>query len=149
MKRIVFLIVLVAASIATQAQFWQGNYNVATYKDYDTTTFILNIDKDVHIITVDFPLVNSDDIVMKVGIPEPDGQGVGNLSWTLGATTADSIILNKTIYTSKIRNSAGTRYETTRVRLWFADAIPEGQIAFTFVWGTATTGRVRVGWRKQ
>lgn len=148
MKRIFFLSCLAVLAIQMHAQtYWKDAINVASYKDYDTTSFIYDISDDVKFICVDFPAVSSDDIVLFVGVPDVDAQGIGNLTWTSGATTADSVILDKTLYTQKIRRKDGTRYETTRIYLYFEEGMPAKRVSFTFVWGTAATGTIKIGWR--
>jgi len=143
MKRLLVLAVIAVAALQVKAQ-WDANYNVATFKDYDSTTFFLDVSPDRHWMTVDFPTVNTNDIVMFVGVPDADGTGVRNISWDGSTATPDSVILDKTVYTKKMRRSDGTRYSSTRVSLWWADGLPEKKIALTFVWNTAATGRIKV-----
>lgn len=150
MKRVLFIATLLVAMLQINAQT-QGDWNIANYVDYDSTTFFLGSARDEQWITVDFSTVNTNDIVMFVGIRDKDGQGVGNLFWQGSVSNPDSVILDKTnpAYTHKIRTSAGTRYSTSRVHLWFPDGIPDDFLAFTFVWNTAATGRIKVYYGKR
>ena len=149
MKRVLFIATLLVAMFRANAQEPQANWNIATYKDYDSTTFFLGAAKGEQWITVDFATASSDDIVMFVGVRDKDGQGAGNLFWQGSTSNPDSVILNKTTHTNKIRTSNGTRYSTTRVYLWFPDGIPDDYLAFTFVWNTAATGRIKVYYGKR
>jgi hypothetical protein len=125
---------------------WKGNYNIANYVDYDSTTFFLDITKGTKWVVVDFPNLNTHDVTMFVGVPDNDNAGVGNISWDGSTVTPDSVILDSAVYTKKFRKSDGTRITQTRVYIWWTDGYPADRIAFTFVWGTAATGRIKIGW---
>ena len=143
MKRVLFFVALLVVAMQAKSQE-QANWNVANYYAYDTTTFFLGAAKDVKWITVDFTSVDADDIVLFVGMRDKDGQGVGNLFWDGSTSNPDSVILNRTTYARTIRTSAGTRYTTSRVYFWFSDGLPDDYLSFTFVWGSAQSGRIKV-----
>jgi len=127
------------------AQKEQANWNAANYYAYDTTTFILGAAKGVKSLYADITTLNANDAVMKIGIAPWDGQSAGDLSWTSGTTTADSVILSTTTFAKTIRKSDGTRYTTSRVYFWFPDGIPSDYIGVTITWNSVTSGRIKMG----
>lgn len=144
MKRILISIVALIFMVTTYGQTLKASYNVATYQAYDTTTFILGAAKDVKVMMFEFATVNTDDIVLYIGLPDRDGQGVGNINWNGSTVSPDSVILNKTTYTKKIRKSDGTRYSTTRVYLYWHEGLPMEYLGVTFNWKTAATGKINI-----
>ena len=150
MKRILILSILLVAALQIHAQKLQGSYTAARFASQDTSTFYLGAAKDVKLIYVDYTTLDQDDAELRIGAAGSDMQGWGALTWTAGATTADSLILNATsnIATSKrASNDAtynGVRYTNARAWLWFPDGIPSSFVAITIYWNSVTAGKVDI-----
>jgi len=149
MKHLFVLIGLFLA-MSVNAQSLQLDKLVATYYAQDSTTFFLGAAKGKKAVLVDFTTVNKPDIEFRIGstVKEADGtfQCAGYLAFTPEgtSTSVDSILLDTVAYAQTIKTSAGTRYTTYRIFLHYSDGIPTDNVALTFFWGTATTGRVKV-----
>lgn len=145
MKRIFFLIVLVAATLQINAQRLRGNYNAVDYYAQDSSTFYLGIEPGTRLVYVDFTDFDANDAYIKIGAAGNDAKGWAAISWTSGATTADSVILNVTTATSKDKNAfTGTRTSTAREYFWFSDGVPSSYIAIHVRWVSVTSGRLKV-----
>lgn len=143
MKRICFLAVLAVLAIQLNAQTLRADIVVSKYVDYDSTSFTLSAAKDVRFVIVDFASLDANDAYLKLGATGEDGIGGGYLSWT-GDAAADSTILNVATNTYKERTSSGTRRSYTRTYYWFENGIPSSFLKATFVWGSVTSGRVKI-----
>ncbi len=150
MKRLVILSALVIASLQIQAQKFQASLSAERFSAQDTSTLYLGVAEDVKLIYVDYTNLNADDAVLKVGAAGEDMQGWGGLTWTVGATTTDSLILDATSNSATSKRASfvatynGVRYVNSRSWLWFPDGLPSRFVAITILWNSVTTGKVDI-----
>jgi hypothetical protein len=148
MKKIIVLGLFMLCALGVKAQTQrigdiEANWSAATYYAYDTTTFILNVAQDVNAIIVDYSDLNADDAVLKIGLADAYGVWAGDLQWS-GSTSADSVILDATTNAKTIRKSDGTRYTVARQSFITDKDWPGGYVAFTIVWNSVTSGRIKI-----
>lgn len=144
MKRIFLLTVLAVLTLQIDAQKLRGNYNVAQYYAQDSSTFYLGIEPGTKFIYIDYTDFDTTNAYVKIGAAGNDAKGWGAISWTSGATTADSVILDNTTLTVDKNAFTGTRSSTAREYFWFTDGVPSSYIAIHVRWGNVTTGRLKI-----
>jgi len=143
MKRYLILAVLAIFAVQAKAQRLQGNYDASRYYAYDSTTFFLGAAKDVKFVYVEFPDLDADDAVLRLGAAGEDLRGAGYLSWT-GTADADTLILDVSANTNVTRKSDGTRVTTVRYYFWFENAVPSNFLAVMITWNSVTEGRIKI-----
>jgi hypothetical protein len=147
MKRIFFLIVLVASALQINAQRQRGpvgGYNVAKYYAQDTSTFYLGIEPGTKFAYIDYTDFDTTNAYVVIGAAGNDALGFGAISWTVDGASADSVILDNTTLTVDKNALNGTRTSTARAYFWFPDGFPSSYIAIRVIWGDVKEGRLKI-----